>query len=292
MSVNYYDILGINKDATQDEIKKAYRNLASKYHPDVSKDPKATEKMSMINEAYDTLKDPQKRADYDQYGMNDYASFNSDSNTTYERYYYNYNPNSNYEYSRGYVYPKSPFTIGRFILTIVFLSIIATAIFRLISAGASYFSGRSNRSGFEYSYYDSTRSSVEITSYYGKDESISIPAYYSLSLMSSIPVVSLGDNLFENNTYIQEILINPNIEEIGKNVFKGCKNLNSIIFYGTEEEFSSWYESVTIRSGNTVFTELINANKVTCTTSTGTSLTVMKIVPYICDISIYFKNIC
>ena len=65
-----YEILGINKNATDDEIKKAYKKLAKKYHPDLNRDdPKTAEqKMKEINVAYDILKDPQKRAQYDQFG--------------------------------------------------------------------------------------------------------------------------------------------------------------------------------------------------------------------------------
>lgn len=62
---NYYDILGVNKKASEDDIKKAYRKLVRQYHPDVSDDPKADEKMGEINNAYETLKDSQKRGEYD-----------------------------------------------------------------------------------------------------------------------------------------------------------------------------------------------------------------------------------
>jgi molecular chaperone DnaJ len=65
---DYYDVLGISKGASDDEIKKAYRGLAKKYHPDVSKEQDAEKKFKEVQEAYDTLSDPQKRAGYDQYG--------------------------------------------------------------------------------------------------------------------------------------------------------------------------------------------------------------------------------
>lgn len=67
-SKDYYDILGVSKDASDDEIKHAYRKLSKKWHPDINKAPDAEEKFKEINEAYETLSDPQKRANYDQYG--------------------------------------------------------------------------------------------------------------------------------------------------------------------------------------------------------------------------------
>ncbi|WP_312265784.1 DnaJ C-terminal domain-containing protein [Neisseria sp.] len=63
---NYYEVLGVAPDADQDTIKKAYRKLVRKYHPDVSKDPDAVNKTAEINLAYETLKDAEKRAEYDE----------------------------------------------------------------------------------------------------------------------------------------------------------------------------------------------------------------------------------
>ena len=65
---DYYAALGVKRDASADEVKKAYRKLAQKFHPDVNKDPGAEEKFKEVAEAYQTLKDPEKRAAYDQLG--------------------------------------------------------------------------------------------------------------------------------------------------------------------------------------------------------------------------------
>ena len=63
---NYYEILEVSKDATQDEIKKAYKKLAKKFHPDINKESGAEEKFKKINEAYEVLSDETKRKEYDQ----------------------------------------------------------------------------------------------------------------------------------------------------------------------------------------------------------------------------------
>ena len=69
--IDYYNILGVNKGASQDDIKKAYKKLARKYHPDLNpNDPDAHRKFQEINEANEVLSDPEKRKKYDQYGEN------------------------------------------------------------------------------------------------------------------------------------------------------------------------------------------------------------------------------
>lgn len=68
MAKDYYKILGVDKNASKDDIKKAYRKLAVKYHPDRNKTKEAEDKFKEISEAYNVLSDPQKKQAYDQYG--------------------------------------------------------------------------------------------------------------------------------------------------------------------------------------------------------------------------------
>ena len=67
---DYYKIMDVDRDATQDQIKRSYRKLARKYHPDVSKESDAEARFKEVGEAYEVLKDPEKRAAYDQLGSN------------------------------------------------------------------------------------------------------------------------------------------------------------------------------------------------------------------------------
>lgn len=77
MDKDYYKIMGVSQDASEQDIKTAYRRLARKYHPDISKEPQAEERFKEMGEAYEVLKDPAKRAEYDQFLQ--YKSFNQKS---------------------------------------------------------------------------------------------------------------------------------------------------------------------------------------------------------------------
>ena len=68
---DYYEVLGVSKDASKEEIKKAYRKLSKQFHPDINKDADASEKFQEVKEAYEVLSDEQKRAQYDQFGHQD-----------------------------------------------------------------------------------------------------------------------------------------------------------------------------------------------------------------------------
>lgn len=159
---NYYEVLGISKIASADEIKKAYRNLAFKYHPDRnSGDKAAEEKFKEINEAYDVLSDEKKRADYDSFGTsnshysgtnnsynrnNDFTNeetfwnwFNGNTsnsygnNNTYRNYYYQ--STNSYNKKEDYVSKKSLFKTLLYKILQVFVGLFLTNVLWIIPFG-------------------------------------------------------------------------------------------------------------------------------------------------------------
>lgn len=83
MEKDYYKILGVGKNASKEEIKSAYKKLAKQYHPDINKDPSATEKFKEINEAASVLGDDTKRAQYEQYGSDFERKYHQNFNQQY-----------------------------------------------------------------------------------------------------------------------------------------------------------------------------------------------------------------
>ncbi|KTD10868.1 DNA-binding protein DnaJ [Legionella gratiana] len=83
MDKDYYKIMGVSEDASEKDIKMAYRKLARKYHPDISKEPDAEERFKEMGEAYEVLKDPAKRAEYDKYQKS--RNFNQKAQYTHWR---------------------------------------------------------------------------------------------------------------------------------------------------------------------------------------------------------------
>ena len=159
---NYHEVLGISKTASADEIKKAYRNLAFKYHPDRnSGDKAAEEKFKEINEAYDVLSDEKKRADYDSFGTsnshysgtnnsynrnNDFTNeetfwnwFNGNtsnsygSNNSYRNYYYQ--STNSYNKKEDYVSKKSLFKTLLYKILQVFVGLFLTNVLWIIPFG-------------------------------------------------------------------------------------------------------------------------------------------------------------
>lgn len=112
---DYYEVLGVDKNATDTDIKKSYRKLAKKYHPDLHpNDKEANEKFSEINEAYEVLSDPEKRKKYDMFGKN--ANFTQGQNFDPSQYGFDFSNfgNGSYSYTTGSTSGFSDFFDGLF----------------------------------------------------------------------------------------------------------------------------------------------------------------------------------
>lgn len=108
---NYYEILGVDENADLDTIKKAYRKLVRKYHPDISKEPDAVQKTAEVNEAYETLKDTQKRTEYDEMLANPFDGTSQTRGNPFEGAYGDTNGFRHYEFHSG---DDEPFGQGDF----------------------------------------------------------------------------------------------------------------------------------------------------------------------------------
>src|SRR3990172_4956915 len=96
---DYYEILGVTKGASDEGIKKAYRTKARKHHPDVDKTAGAAERFKEINEAYQVLSDPQKKAAYDQFGHSAFQGGGAPGGAS--GYSYGYGPGVNVDFDFG-----------------------------------------------------------------------------------------------------------------------------------------------------------------------------------------------
>lgn len=144
MNTNYYQVLGVSTDATQEQIKKAYRQKAKEYHPDVNKNANAQEKMKEVNVAYDILSDPQKKQQYDFSRQNPhmhsqnytgtnqtYTDFSDEMFQEIFKQFYQQSTHTQYTYQRRK--PSVVGTIFKFMFYIYIFEMIA-ALFRFIFA--------------------------------------------------------------------------------------------------------------------------------------------------------------
>jgi DnaJ-class molecular chaperone len=136
MNKDYYQILEVPKSASQDDIKKSYRKLAKKYHPDANPGIDTDTKMKEINAAYDTLGDESKRAQYDRFGSNPQYTYTNQQSSAqdpfaqfFEEMMRQQQQQQQYQQSRR-TYTVRPFGIFRFMMYMFILDFILSFIFR------------------------------------------------------------------------------------------------------------------------------------------------------------------
>lgn len=110
MAKDYYEVLGVNKNASTDEVKKAYRRLAKQHHPDANKDPRAAERFKEISEAYQVLSDPQRRQMYDRVGHATFAS-GEGQNFRHGPFTYTYQATPGFDFGFDFGGFKDPFEL-------------------------------------------------------------------------------------------------------------------------------------------------------------------------------------
>lgn len=245
---DYYNVLGISRDASQEEIKKAYRYQANIYHPDVSSNPDSLEKMKLINEAYSTLKDPSKKLEYDQYGST--SSSNSQNTSDFREQFRNYNPNVNqYEYNSGFIFQKEAYRFVRVIVKLVIIFFVIDALINLFSF-LNFGFVRNEARAYDYNLASGENNKVAINSYSpgflkkGSVKEVTIPSTYS-----GYDIVEIGNECFINCIALEKVTLDNNIKHICKDAFLNCNSLKVIYFLGNEEEF----DSIIIDEGNDSF---------------------------------------
>ena len=171
MKKDFYEVLGVAKGASKDEIKSAYRKAALKYHPDRNKAPDAEEKFKEINEAYEVLSNDQKKSAYDQYG---HAAFDPNSGPFGGRTYTQQNGPFNFTYSQsgGNPFGGADFDFGGFSNPF--------DIFEQFFGGGGFSQGRQSKRLETYkisiSFLEAANGCQKEVNIDGKKKSIKIPA--------------------------------------------------------------------------------------------------------------------
>ncbi len=155
MNKDYYDILGVSKDADAKEIKAAHRRLVKQYHPDISKEENAEEKFKEIQTAFDTLSDPDKRAQYDRVGHDAFGQQSQyggarPGGAGFQGYAHNMGNTANVQFIRWQEFPLYKKILWVLLLIVLgFFIVVGVVIFTIfsliINIITSLFSGGARR---------------------------------------------------------------------------------------------------------------------------------------------------